>query len=243
MKADRYVWTLAVALTAGVIAGPSVAEQGLETATPTQPASAETATPTESAPAETVTPGVIVQAATTSGPADRVDVLHAELVAVMRNASQLGFRGRYDRLAQVLPRVFNLPLMARTATGNYWSELTDDQKHQVINEFTKMTIATYADRFDGFNGERFETLQTEDARRGHKMVKSRIVTGKGDIIKIDYLMRLAQKQWRIVDVFLKGAISELATRRSEYQSVLKRDGINGLLSELRSKTATLSISN
>jgi len=230
MKADRFVWTLATAVAAAFIAGPSVAGQGLEKPGP--------ALNTADA-----APKVIIQAATTVGPADRVDGLHGELIDIMRHAGQLGFRGRYDRLAQVLPRIFNLPLMASVATGKYWTEFTTDQKRQVIAEFTKMTIATYAQRFDGYSGERFETLGTAEARKSTMLVKTQIVTGSGEVIPIDYLMHPTNGEWRVIDVFLKGAISELATKRSEYTSVLKRDGVQGLLDQLQERTRELQTQN
>jgi phospholipid transport system substrate-binding protein len=45
--------------------------------------------------------------------------------------------------------------------------------------------------------------------------------------------------WRIIDVFLKGTVSELATRRSEFTSVIRRGGAEALVQLLQKKTAEL----
>ena len=47
-------------------------------------------------------------------------------------------------------------------------------------------------------------------------------------------------RWRIVDVFLDGTISEIATKRSEYTSILDKEGFDGLLTRITAKTAELA---
>jgi phospholipid transport system substrate-binding protein len=50
---------------------------------------------------------------------------------------------------------------------------------------------------------------------------------------LNYLMRGAGETWRIVDVYLTGTISELATRRSEFAAVMKTGGPSALVDSLR----------
>jgi phospholipid transport system substrate-binding protein len=58
-------------------------------------------------------------------------------------------------------------------------------------------------------------------------------------VAIRYLMRQDGADWRINDVYLDGKISELATRRSEFSSVLRQQGIDGLISTLNRKADAL----
>ena len=44
--------------------------------------------------------------------------------------------------------------------------------------------------------------------------------------------RRVEDRWRIIDVYLNGTISELALRRSEYSSLIKREGFASLLAAL-----------
>jgi phospholipid transport system substrate-binding protein len=46
-------------------------------------------------------------------------------------------------------------------------------------------------------------------------------------------------RWQIVDVYLAGTVSELATRRSEFSSVMRRGGAEALVDALQKKTAQL----
>jgi phospholipid transport system substrate-binding protein len=94
-------------------------------------------------------------------------------------------------------------------------------------------VLQYASRFEGFSGERFEVSpKTEPSQGSDIIVATKLITKDGDPIELNYLMRNAGAGWRIIDVFLSGTISELATRRSEFSSVLRRDGIDGLVNLL-----------
>ena len=71
------------------------------------------------------------------------------------------------------------------------------------------------------------------------MVKSQIIKANGEPVKVDYLMRRNGDTWLISDIYLDGAISEVATRRSEFAVILKNGGIDGLIAALNSKTDAL----
>src|SRR5262249_35245012 len=46
--------------------------------------------------------------------------------------------------------------------------------------------------------------------------------------------------WLISDIYLDGAISEVATRRSEFGAILKHEGFDGLIAALNRKANTLT---
>lgn len=166
-----------------------------------------------------------------------VEELHANLLAVMREANTLGFEGRRERLDPVLRERFNFAFMARKSVGRYWSELDAEQRAELVASLSDLAIATYAARFSGFDGERFETLARQDASHDTVLVKTRILPGSGDEVPLDYRLQQDRNgKWRIIDVFLNGTVSELALRRAEYSSVIKRDGFPALLVALGERT-------
>jgi phospholipid transport system substrate-binding protein len=72
------------------------------------------------------------------------------------------------------------------------------------------------------------------------MVNSQIVKANGEPVKINYLMRRNGESWLISDIYLDGAISEVATRRSEFAAILKNEGIDGLIAALNRKADLLT---
>ena len=73
------------------------------------------------------------------------------------------------------------------------------------------------------------------------IVKSQIIKANGEPVKVDYMMRCSGDSWLISDIYLDGAISEVATRRSEFAAILKTQGIDGLISALNRKADTLTV--
>jgi phospholipid transport system substrate-binding protein len=53
-------------------------------------------------------------------------------------------------------------------------------------------------------------------------------------------MRRNGDTWLISDIYLDGAVSEAATRRSEFAASLKNEGIDGLIAALNRKADNLT---
>ena len=105
--------------------------------------------------------------------------------------------------------------------------------------FPRYTIAIYANRFDSYNGQKLEVTGEQPAPSG-VMVRSQIIKASGEPVKVDYIMRRNGDGWLISDIYLDGAISEVATRRSEFAAILRTDGIDGLIAALNRKADSLT---
>jgi phospholipid transport system substrate-binding protein len=176
-------------------------------------------------------------------PSEIVERLNVALIEVMQGAETLGFQGRYQRLAPVLSAAFDFPWMARISAGRHWRALDEVTRGRFVEAFGKLSIATYAARFDGYGGERFEVLGEAPGRRETVLVRNHLVKSDGETVAIDYLLKAREERWRVVDVFLDGKYSELALKRSEYGSVIKNHGMAALIQSLDDKAAELAAKN
>ena len=175
-----------------------------------------------------------------TSPSQAVAQLNAALLDAMKNAKQLGYQGRYQRLAPVLSETFNFAVMARISVGRHWSKLSAEQRERLVDAFSRMSIATFAARFDGYSGEKMEVLGEEEGLRKSILVRNQLVKADGEIIPLHYLMRKFEAGWRAVDVHLDAKFSEVATKRAEYTSVIQREGFDALISSLERKIAELA---
>jgi phospholipid transport system substrate-binding protein len=162
------------------------------------------------------------------------------LIEVMKSADALGYEGRFEKLAPVLGDVFDTSFMAEKSVGRYWKSAANAERAALLQTFTRFMIANYAGRFDGYSGQHFETLGQEEAIRGTTIVHTRLVEPDGDIVQLNYRLRPVEQGWRIIDVYLNGTVSELALRRSEYSSLIEREGFQALLAALDEKIAELA---
>ena len=179
-----------------------------------------------------------VHAAPATG-GDTVQGLYDALLGAMKNGRTLGQSGRYTQLEPVIRRSFDIAAMARLSVGSAWATLTEAQRQQVIESFGRYISAIYADRFDSYNGQKLQ-VTGEQPNAGGVLVKSQIIKANGEPVKVDYLMRRNGDNWLIFDVYLDGAISEVATRRSEFGAIIKNDGVDGLIAALNRKADMLT---
>jgi phospholipid transport system substrate-binding protein len=170
---------------------------------------------------------------------DTVKGLYDALLGTMKSGRSLGQSGRFARLEPVVSRTFDIPTMARLSVGSSWVTLSDAQRQQVIESFGRYISAIYADRFDSYAGQKLQVTGEQPAAAG-LMVKSQIIKANGEPVNIDYMLRRNGDTWLISDIYLDGAISEVATRRSEFGAILKSEGVDGLIAALNHKANMLS---
>jgi len=161
------------------------------------------------------------------------------LLETMKEAARLGARGRYQQFDPAVQRAYNLPLMARLAVGPDWQKLSPDDQQKLAAAFSEYSIATYAARFDGYAGERFEVDPDPTPSGNDLIVKTKLIRGNGEPVQLNYLMRRGDAGWQVIDVFLSGTISQLATQRSEFSAVMRRDGGAALLRLLQQRVADM----
>jgi phospholipid transport system substrate-binding protein len=192
------------------------------------------------APAALLSVACLTPALAATEPQQVVERLNAALLNVMGNAADLGYEGRYQELKPVIQESYDFRFMIRIAVGPAWRELEEDQRARITELFTEMSIATYAARFDGYDGERFEILGEEPAPRDTVLVHSRIVLPEDEPVELSYLLKEFDGDWRIIDVLLDARYSELARQRAEFAAVLRNGGVPDLVATLQRKIAQLT---
>ncbi len=167
-------------------------------------------------------------------PAAVIKNFNDALLEAMMKADELGYPGRYKLLEPVIKDTFALPFMAMQTLGRYGKNLKDDERALFIKTYTEWTIATYAGRFDGYSGERFEVVSETGPVQGTVTVISKLIKQNGEEVVFNYLLRKTDRMWRIVDIRILG-VSELALTRAQFIAVMKLEGFKGLISMLKEK--------
>lgn len=165
--------------------------------------------------------------------------LYAALEAAMRAGTTTPFPQRFDALAPVVDQVFDLETVLKVSVGLRWDAMNPDAQARLLAAFRRFTIATYVANFDRYNGERFQILPGARDSGVDRIVGTEIVSG-GDHLRLDYVMRGGDGNWRAVDVLLEGSISRVAVQRSDFRKILASGDADALIASLRHKIADLS---
>jgi phospholipid transport system substrate-binding protein len=161
-----------------------------------------------------------------------VQSLSDALIGIMKAGKAAGVKGRAARIAPVVERSFDLPLMARLTVGTAWTGFSPAQQTSLVAAFRRMTVGQYASNFDGWSGQSFTVDLQVEARGGDKLVRTTLKDPKGDDVAISYRLRQSGGSWKIIDVFYKNSISQIATRRSDFAAVVNKGGAPALVAHL-----------
>jgi len=172
-----------------------------------------------------------------SAAAARIQAYYQELMPTIQQAGRLTVRERDKRFAPAITAAFDLPTMTRLAVGPPWKSFSAAQQAAAQAAFARFIVADYASQISDYSGESFVVdPQTDPASRGGgEIVKTRLLQPGGRTVKINYLVRGG----RVIDVYLNGTISDLATRRDEFASIIASGGADGLIKRLHDRTQSL----
>ncbi len=169
----------------------------------------------------------------------RIRSFYDALLESMKSAKNTPAKARYRKLEAPVRATFDLAAMTRIAVGPAWTSFAAEDQAALVEQFSRFTIATYASRFDGWSGEKFEVDDAAEARGANQVVKSRLVKSSGEPVVLDYLMHPVADGWKVIDVYLSGAISELATRRSDFGALIRSGGAKALSESLTQRADTM----
>ncbi len=170
--------------------------------------------------------------------ARHIQSYYQELMPTLRLAGQLSVQERDRRFGPAITSAFDLGTMTRLATGPAWNSFSERQRAAVREAFTRFLIADYASQVSDYSGESFvvEPQTSAETRGGGEVVKTQLLQPGGRTVQINYLVRGG----RIVDVYFNGTVSDLATRRDEFASILAGGGgADALVKTLHERTERL----
>jgi phospholipid transport system substrate-binding protein len=89
------------------------------------------------------------------------------------------------------------------SVGKFWRQLGRDQKILLVDTFTELSIATYADRFAGYSGENFKAKSQRRFGQDRALVRSVLSKPRGKKRNFDSMLKRFNGAWRIVNITVK----------------------------------------
>ncbi len=163
-----------------------------------------------------------------------VEKFEQELIDVMKTGEKLGFQGRYNKLKDPVSNSHDLPKIARIVVGKEWEKLTETQQQKLVDAFSELSIASYAHNFKDYSGESYSFDNEEQTTRGGVVVHTHLTIPDDKPVKFDYMLKEKGDSWRIINIIANG-VSDLALKRSEYTTILQREGFDALIAKINEK--------
>ncbi len=173
------------------------------------------------------------------GPVETVDAYHDSLLKALPETRSVSPKDRFEAFAPVMNAAFDFETMVKTVGGETFRSADEKTKQRMLASFRRMSIALHAERFSELKKATFKDGSERDGPRGLKLVDSTLNPENKDPVALTYVVHQKDGKARIVDVLLKGSISELAVRASEYRKTLQSGGAEAFIKQMDEQTADL----
>lgn len=173
-----------------------------------------------------------------AGPEALVKKITEDVMAAIKSDKDLaaGDRQKAMKLAEekILPYV-DFEEATRLAVGRGWKEATPEQRKKLVNEFRNMLVRTYSNAIGAYEGQTMKVLPSRvKPTESEATVRNQFARAGGQPVLVDYSMRKTDSGWKIYDIVVEG-VSLVLTYRSEFDAVVKQQGIDGLIKRLAQK--------
>ena len=177
-------------------------------------------------------------------PDQLVQKITDDVMASIKSDKQLaaGDRQKALKLAEekILPFV-DFEQATRLAVGRSWSQASPEQKKRLVSEFKNMLVRTYSNAVEAYQGQTLKVLPSRGkADPEDTVVRTQFNRAGGQPLPIEFHMRQADNTWKVYDIVVEG-VSLVMTYRSEFDAVVKQEGIDGLIKRLAQKNTPAAV--
>lgn len=171
--------------------------------------------------------------------AEFINQLGGEAVEVLRDQS-MTLAQREDALSDIVSKNFDVNLIGKYVLGDAWDTASPEQRDEYLDLFTTYVLKNYTQRLGGYSGQTLKIDGSRDYKGRDAVVSTTILQDGGDPINVAWLVRETNQGLRILDVIVGGKSLTLAQKK-EFQSVIAREDLTGLLQLLRIKVSKYSV--
>jgi phospholipid transport system substrate-binding protein len=173
-------------------------------------------------------------------PADAVAFMNGmweRAVEVLNNKTDPALREA--RFRELFDTDFDCPGIARFVLGRYWRTASAEEQQEFVKLFQNYVVFVYATRLSNFGGETLKVSGSRSDGDGVIVSTDVIRPGGAPPTKIDWRLVTDNGTYKISDIVVEG-VSMMVTQRSEFASVVQRNGgqVRGLIAMMREKTAS-----
>ena len=172
-------------------------------------------------------------------PDQLVQKITTDVLAAVKSDKQLaaGDKDKALKLAEekVLPYV-DFDYATRLAVGRAWRQATPEQRKELVTQFRNMLVRTYSNSISAYEGQTLKVLPARGKENSadEATVRTQFLRPGGQPLGIDFAMHKAGDAWKVYDITVEG-VSLVLTYRSEFDAVVKQEGIDGLIKRLAEK--------
>ncbi|HSB41320.1 MAG TPA: ABC transporter substrate-binding protein [Methylomirabilota bacterium] len=172
------------------------------------------------------------------GPTQVVQSATEQVLQVIQDgqlAAPVSQERRRLEVQRIADRLFDFQEMARRTLGLHWRERTPQEQGEFVAVFRQLLGRAYVGRLENYAGEQVVYV-SEQIDGDFATVRSKIVTGRGTEVPVDYRLHQVGVRWMVYDVAVSG-VSFVANYRGQFDKIIRTSSYQALVRELKARHA------
>lgn len=140
---------------------------------------------------------------------------------------------KFEQMVTLLDGSIDIDLVARLILARHWRAADEAQQTEYLKLFRAYALDSLASKLHIYNGQEFKITDSSAAGKKDALVRTLIYSPDRPPLHVDWRIREKKGGGLVaIDVIVE-SVSLIVTQRAEFGSVVERQGIDGLLDELR----------
>ena len=161
-----------------------------------------------------------------------LDKLHSTIKKISEKKID---KNNINHVNEVISNTYDIKKMSKIILGKFWSESMTHDQANFIDRFTLYISSNYIKRFRDRKDFDYEYKGIDKIGEDYRIAYTIFKLGEKEKLKINYMLIKNKNKWLIFDVLLNGSISEIATKKSEFNETLNDGGITSLINLINEK--------
>ena len=156
-----------------------------------------------------------------------------EFVTILVNTpvAQLRASGLPQSALSLVFSRFDFSEMTKRSLGSHWESLGSAEQHEFVDAFTDRVLRAYGRSVRASGDEKVQyarELQDGDLAT----VQTKVISGSGDELPIDYQLHNVGGQWKVYDVVID-QVSIVSNYRAQFDRILAKSSVKELLQKIK----------
>jgi phospholipid transport system substrate-binding protein len=162
-------------------------------------------------------------------PTSQLSATISEFVTILVNTpvAQLRASGLPDNALELVFKRFDFSEMTKRSLGRHWQALNLDEQREFVEAFTQRLLRGYGRSVRGSGDEKIQ-YEREVRDGNYASVETKVVSGRGDELPIDYELHDIDGQWKVYDMVIDH-ISIVNNYKAQFERVITKSSIKNLL--------------
>lgn len=165
-------------------------------------------------------------------PTEQLQATIQQVLTIVNGSEGQRAERRKEQLRETLMPRFDWVEMARQTLGKHWDNVPS-RHDEFVSAFADFLGNSYVGKIGSYKDEKI--LFVEETINQHQaLVKTKIVSTKGEATAVNYKLHRIDDEWKVYDVVVED-ISLVVNFRSQFNRILAKGSFDDLLRQMKEK--------